>query len=132
MASAASTSVLCGFIKEKESVRIEKVPEERSGTGNVVCEPSMEAGGTQPNMNSIRAYEPITASEINVEGGENERKMILSALVCKQYPLEYVRERIVEDTVEDLLVAGIIQPSKSPYNSPTVLVKKKNGDWRTV
>lgn len=32
--------------------------------------------------------------------------------------------------VKELLVAGTIQPSASPYASPMVLVKKKDNTWR--
>jgi hypothetical protein len=32
--------------------------------------------------------------------------------------------------IQDMLAEGIIQPSSSPYSSPIVLVKKKDGTWR--
>lgn len=152
------------FVKEKGSVRIEQIPEEQPQINLAMNVPQPGSSGTQPNMNNIRAYEPISASEINVDGGEDERQKILSVVAryrhcfaknymemgtardcemqidlvdekpiyTKQYPMEYSREKVVEDTVENLLAAGIIQSSRSPYNSPTVLVKKKNGDWRMV
>jgi hypothetical protein len=36
----------------------------------------------------------------------------------------------IEIMIQDMLAEGIIQPSTSPYSSPIVLVKKKDGTWR--
>ncbi|WVZ55602.1 hypothetical protein U9M48_006242 [Paspalum notatum var. saurae] len=38
----------------------------------------------------------------------------------------------IESQVHDLLDKGLIQPSSSPFSSPMLLVKKKDGSWRPV
>jgi hypothetical protein len=38
--------------------------------------------------------------------------------------------RIVKRECDDMLKKGVIKPSSSPWSSPVVLVKKKNGDIR--
>ncbi|PVD36422.1 hypothetical protein C0Q70_03405 [Pomacea canaliculata] len=48
----------------------------------------------------------------------------------KQYPLPFTSERIVKEEVEKMLALGIIEQSSSPFASPVVIVRKKDGSTR--
>ena len=48
----------------------------------------------------------------------------------KPYPIPFKSKDIVENEIKSLLQQGIIEPSNSPYSSPIVLVKKKDGSIR--
>ena len=56
----------------------------------------------------------------------------------KYYPVSQKLEEEMHKQVEEMLVAGIIEPSSSDWSSPVVMVRKSNGkfcfcvDFRTV
>ena len=48
----------------------------------------------------------------------------------KPYRYSAAQRDVIEKLVEELLQSEFIQPSSSPFSSPIVLVKKKDGSWR--
>ena len=48
----------------------------------------------------------------------------------KQYPLPHSQGDAVKQEVKSMLELGVIEPASSPYSSPILLVKKKDGTMR--
>lgn len=46
------------------------------------------------------------------------------------YPYNNQKREIIRTQIQEMLLNGVIEPSNSPYNSPIVLVTKKNGQPR--
>lgn len=63
---------------------------------------------------------------------DNRIDLILSASLpnLPYYRLNSSETEILQKQVEELLSEGLIRPSISPCAIPTLLVPKKNGDWR--
>ena len=49
---------------------------------------------------------------------------------CKPYPLTYAMREELRNEVDTMLEMGVVRPSTSPYASPIVMVKKKDGSNR--
>ena len=62
---------------------------------------------------------------------EHEIKLVSDQPVrTKQYPLPFSMTETIKDETEKMLEMGIIEPSKSPYISKVVLVKKSDQSIR--
>jgi hypothetical protein len=48
----------------------------------------------------------------------------------RPYRHPFTQKNEIEKMVQELLTAGVIRPSTSPYSSPVVMVLKKEGSWR--
>ncbi len=64
----------------------------------------------------------IIEHEINVKDNRPVRQGIR--------PLNPIQRKFVANEVDRLCKLGLVQPSKSPWSSPLVIVKKANGDFR--
>lgn len=63
----------------------------------------------------------VTAHVINATGPPIKQRY---------YPLSPVMQAHVNKELDEMMKLGVIEKSKSPWSSPIVLVKKKNGDYR--
>jgi len=48
----------------------------------------------------------------------------------RPYRYPFTQRNEIEKIIKELLEAGVIRPSISPYSSPVVMVLKKDGEWR--
>ena len=53
-----------------------------------------------------------------------------TTICCKPYPLPYAMREELQNKVDSMLEMGVVRPSTSPYSSPIVMVKKKDGSNR--
>lgn len=83
-------------------------------------------------VNKYRGSFATSTSEIGCTNRANINIKLTdqNAVVYRPYRLSYAQRGVVKKMCDELLQLNIIKPSVSPYSSPVVLVKKKNGEDR--
>ena len=61
-----------------------------------------------------------------------EHEIIVNSAPIKQryYPVSLAKQKIIDEEIRKMLDPDIIQPSRSPWASPILLVPKKDGSYR--
>ena len=83
-------------------------------------------------MEVLRRYEEIF-TEIPGKASVIEHKIDLTddrSIRCKPYPLPYAKRGEIREEIKNMMDSGIVRESSSPYASPLVVVKKKDGSNR--
>ncbi len=83
----------------------------------------------------LNSYQDIFATgsgELGLTSVTQHKIEIQDAVPVKQLPrrLPNALRPVVEEQVSEMLEKEVIQPSNSPWASPIVLVRKKDGTWR--
>ncbi|GKA56430.1 ty3-gypsy retrotransposon protein [Tanacetum coccineum] len=116
-AIAAKLEAMESLKEDIADLKRQAATKQRSGGGSRY----EEVESSYSNHNS----RPFHKIEFPVFSGGDPRGWILKA---EKYPFSQKTE--IEQQVEELLAAGFIQPSTSPFSSPVLLVKKKDNTWR--
>ena len=93
-----------------------------------------ELNGEQQNevMEVLRRYEELF-TEIPGKASVIEHKIDLTddrPIRCKPFSLPYAKRGEIRKKIKNIMDTGIVRESSSPYASPLVVVKKKDGSNR--
>jgi hypothetical protein len=75
-----------------------------------------------PLFDSVRGLTPLTRHEIRLLHPEPVKQ--------RYRPRNPFMQGIIDEEVDKMLAEGVIEPSESPWSSPIVLAKKKDGNHR--
>ena len=84
-------------------------------------------------MEVLRRYEEIFFTEIPEKASVIEHKIDLTydcPIRCKPYPLPYAKRGEIREEIKSMMDTGVVREFSSPYASPLVVVKKKDGSNR--
>ncbi|KAK7011616.1 hypothetical protein BgiMline_003291 [Biomphalaria glabrata] len=99
---------------------------------NVTISPQLDAEQTAEVKSMLGEFHDVLSDKPGRTSLERFSMKLLSAepIKVKAYPLPHAKAEVIKQEVEELLKAGIIAPSVSPYNAPVVLVRKPDGGHR--
>ena len=94
---------------------------------------------SQPSIDDLvnrfsRVFAQDSSDFGRITGVQHEIRLLPNTQPFRRQPfrMSAPRETIMRKHIEDMLKAGIIRPSRSPYSCPAFLVPKGHNEWRPV
>lgn len=99
---------------------------------DIEISPTLKPGQRSELVRLLNTYQDIMTDLPGITSlGQHEIHVTSDEPVrLKPYPLPYALRNTVKEEVDSMIKLGVIEPSNSPYASPIVLVKKKDGTNR--
>lgn len=107
--------------------RMEREVEENSEQGRVEIPPFL--------VDFVKKHEKILADPVGLPPPRGHEHVIRvkegsNPVGVRPYRYPQCQKDEIESMIQEMLNAGIIKPSTSPFSSPVLLVRKKDGSWR--
>jgi transposase InsO family protein len=102
--------------------------------GTAICETRLPCMGYPEGDRVIREYADVFSGEKDPNGECNlppmRIKTVGEPIALPAYRTPLAKRRLVDEAIEEMLKAGVIRPSSSPWAAPVTLVPKKDGTTR--
>ena len=132
-----ATVAVAGVIHQDVDPELGEVPDlegyrQREGVRDVKLGDDLPEDQRRVLKDLVRRY-PDVCTDMPGETDVIQHRIRLSddtPIRCKPYPLPYAMREELRNEVDAMLEMGVVRPSTSPYASPIVMVKKKDGSNR--
>ena len=132
-----ATVAVAGVIHQDVDPELGEVPDlegyrQREGVRDVKLGDELPEDQRRMLKDLVRRY-PDVFTEMPGETDVIQHQIRLTddtPIRCKPYPLPYAMREEFRNEVDTMLEMGVVRPSTSPYASPIVMVKKKDGSNR--
>ena len=136
---AVVEDVAAGVLEENDSDSLElfvpgSVSSEPGSVDEVHINPELSRQQTDALWKLLRTYSDIFSNKPGCTDIA-EHKILLTdsnPVRAKTYPVPYSLRETVKEELADMVKLGVIEPSDSPYSSPLLMLKKKDGTNRPV
>eukprot|EP00253_Pinus_taeda_P025407 PITA_25407 len=104
------------------------------GAPSIISSHRMEKLLKKGNHGVVAQFNAIQSQGLPPLRGEHDHSITLVPGAqppnVRPYRYLFTQKNEIEKIIKELLEAGVIRPSISPYSSPVVMVLKKDGEWR--
>ena len=81
---------------------------------------------------SVIALQDEPLGRTNISSHHINLKPDTTPIYVPAYKLPHAQREAMDKCIDEMFSRGVIKPSVSPWNSPLLLVPKKDGTWRPV